>query len=199
MKIVLATQNQGKISEFKELAKGTQINFIKLKDEELGFPKESGTSFRENAFIKAKFIFKSLQIPVLADDSGLEVDFLEGKPGIKSARYSKGATDEDNINKLLYEMRNVPDDKRGAKFKCCLVLLVDQETEPLVTTGWLEGSISRRKQGRKGFGYDPVFFIPQLGLHLAEIKKQEKNKISHRAKAFHKLTLRLGETGYSFL
>ena len=128
MKIVLATQNPGKIGEFKELAKGTQINFIKLEDEELCFPEESGTSFRENAFIKAKFIFKSLQIPVLADDSGLEVDFLEGKPGIHRPLMEDLATGRMSFAQVAQIIiHSVKDSETGETHSAGLVKSIVQE------------------------------------------------------------------------
>lgn len=189
MKLVLSTKNQGKVEEFNWLAKGNNINFIALPPEIKKMPEETGSTFEENAFIKAKFAYDHCGLPSLADDSGLEVDFLDGAPGILSARYSKEATDQSNIIELLRNLEGVEGIERTARFKCCLVLVT--ENEILKTNGCLEGKIGNSLKGTNGFGYDPIFVLPQTGLHLAELKQAKKIEMSHRAVAFKKMIERL--------
>ena len=198
MEIILATQNNGKIIEFNELAEGTELNFIALPDKKR-FPEETGNTFFENAFIKANFAFSLTGLPCLADDSGLEVDFLDGKPGIYSSRYSKGGTDQSNIDKLLIELEGVPFRKRSARFRCCLVLILDNKyhlqtplpSDVTSTQGVVEGKIGVEIRGDRGFGYDPIFIPDGSSLHMAEIDQQKKNLISHRANAFKSLLKKL--------
>ena len=190
MKLVLATQNLGKLKEFSELAKDTSLEFITLP-KSTTFPKEEGDTFKANALFKAERAFAITGLPTLADDSGLEVDFLGGKHGIHSSRYAEEGTDESNITKLLEEMDGVKEQKRTARFKCCLIFIKDESSAPVEAEGCLEGSVSTKRRGRRGFGYDPVFIIKDLGLHLAEIGKKEKNLISHRAKAFRSISRKI--------
>ena len=198
MEIILATQNDGKIKEFNELAEGTELNFMALPDKN-SFPEETGNTFFENAFIKANFAFSLTGLPCLGDDSGLEVDFLDGKPGIYSSRYSKRGTDQSNIDKLLFELKGVPDTKRSARFRCCLVLILankDHLQIPLPsdvtsTQGIVEGKIGVELRGDMGFGYDPIFIPDGSLLHMAEIDQKKKNLISHRANAFKSLLTKL--------
>ena len=182
MKIVIATKNKGKLKEFKELALGTPYQFLHIPESINSLPPETGKTFYENALIKAKFISEELGIPALGDDSGLEVDALNGRPGIFSARYSESGTDLDNCKKLIQELGNEKD--RGARFKCSLVGYF--EGKIISSFGTLEGNISTEFKGENGFGYDPIF-VTESGLHLAELEKKEKNKISHRADAFKTL------------
>ncbi len=175
MQIVLATRNKGKLKEFNELAKGTGLEFIEIPSE-YNFPKETGQTFYENALIKAKFSFAVTGKPSLGDDSGLEVDCLNGNPGVHSSRYSKAGTDESNIKKLLFELRNIKSKDRSGRFKCCLVLILNKKQAPLSFTGKMEGKISEIKKGNKGFGYDPVFIPKGSSLHMAEMEKTEKNR-----------------------
>ena len=186
MKLVLATLNKAKQKEFSDLAKYTNLEFISLP-EDTDFPDEIGNSFKANALIKAEYVFALTGMPTMADDSGLEVDFLGGKPGIKSSRYSREGTDQSNIDKLLKEMKGVKEVKRTARFICSLVFIKDDSSDPVEVEGFLEGSISTKRKGDKGFGYDPVFIVKDLGLHLAEIEQKKKNCISHRAEAFRLL------------
>ena len=198
MEIILATQNDGKIKEFNELAEGTELDFIALPDKN-SFPEETGNTFFENAFIKANFAFSLTGLPCLGDDSGLEVDFLDGKPGIYSSRYSKRGTDQSNIDKLLFELKGVPDRKRSARFRCCLVLILankDHLQIPLPsdvtsTQGIVEGKIGVELRGDMGFGYDPIFIPDGSLLHMAEIDQKKKNLMSHRANAFKSLLTKL--------
>ena len=186
MKIILATQNKGKVKEFNVLAEGTNLEFIPLPEEVGNLPEETGTTFQENALIKAKFAFENCGgTPCLADDSGLEVNFLDGAPGIYSARYSEEGTDDSNTQKLLKNMHGVPKKDRKASFKCSLVLIgkdCDHSVE-----GSFEGEIGTSLRGKNGFGYDPIFVLPESGLHLAELNHIEKIKVSHRSIAFNKL------------
>ena len=194
MKIILATRNKGKLKEFNILAKGTDLEFVPLPDEIGDLPEETGTSFQENAFLKAQFAFEKCGGDTcLADDSGLEVDYLNGAPGIYSARYSKEGTDASNTQKLLAKMIEVPKGERKARFKCCLVL-VGRDSHYSVE-GSFEGEIGTKLKGDKGFGYDPIFVIPESGLHLAEVSEKEKNRISHRSDAFKKLKKALESSG----
>ena len=184
MKIAVATKNQGKLKEFKELASNSDYEFIHLPENIVDLPPETGSSFYENALIKAQFVSKELGIPAIGDDSGLEVDALEGKPGIYSARYSESGTDQDNCLKLLKDMEPYEANLRSARFRCCLVGYF--EGMIIKSYGSLEGDIATEFKGSKGFGYDPIF-ITKNGSHLAELSKKEKNKISHRSEAFKEI------------
>tara|TARA_Y100000590_G_scaffold139674_1_gene159999 strand:- start:18799 stop:19392 length:594 start_codon:yes stop_codon:yes gene_type:complete len=186
VQIILATKNKGKLKEFNELATDTDIEFIEIPSQ-YNFPEETGNTFFENALIKARFSFSVTGKPSLGDDSGLEVDCLNGKPGVHSSRYSKEGTDESNLKKLLFELQDVKSGDRSAKFKCCLVLVLNEEQAPISFSGEMEGKISEFKKGDKGFGYDPIFIPKGSSLHMAEMEKNEKNLISHRANAFRLL------------
>ena len=190
MEIILATQNNGKIKEFNELAKGTELNFIPVPSNPT-FPEETGSTFFENASIKANFIFSLTGRTCLGDDSGLEVDALNGKPGVHSSRFSKEATDKSNIDKLLNKLSGVSCKDRSARFKCCLVLIQENVNNLISTEGVIEGKIAEEKKGDKGFGYDPIFIPEGSLLHMAEMDQKEKNLISHRANAFSSLLKRL--------
>ena len=190
MKIAIATKNNGKLKEFEELARGTSHEFIKIPENIKDLPPETGSTFYENALIKAEFISKQLGIPAIGDDSGLEVDALDGSPGIFSARYSKTGLDNDNCLKLIENLDGLEDDKRSARFRCCLVGYFDGKI--IQSNGTLEGSIAREFKGTNGFGYDPVF-ITKNGKHLAELDKDEKNMISHRSEAFKELLTKVSE------
>lgn len=191
MKIILATQNSGKLKEFNSLALGSGLEFVTTPGNAV-FPKETGSSFFENAFIKANYAFSLTGIPAMGDDSGLEVDALKGKPGVHSSRFSKEGTDTSNVNKLLKEMEGVKEKYRTARFKCCLVLIIDKNDPVFRAEGLLEGKISKETRGNLGFGYDPVFIPKGTSLHLAELEKHQKNLISHRAKAFKLILSQLG-------
>ena len=191
MKIILATQNSGKLKEFNSLALGSGLEFVTTPGNAV-FPKETGSSFFENAFIKANYAFSLTGIPAMGDDSGLEVDALKGKPGVHSSRFSKEGTDTSNVNKLLKEMEGVKEKYRTARFKCCLVLIIDKNDPVLRAEGLLEGKISKETRGNLGFGYDPVFIPKGTSLHLAELEKHQKNLLSHRAKAFKLILSQLG-------
>ena len=181
MKIAIATKNLGKLKEFQELSKGTDYELIPIPEDIKELPPETGETFYENALIKAKFISEVLGIPAIGDDSGLEVDVLNGEPGVYSARYSDSGRDEDNCIKLLESLEGIEAPQRVARFKCCLVGFFDGKI--IKSFGALEGKIARKFKGENGFGYNPIF-ITQDGLHLAELEKDQKNLISHRSAAF---------------
>lgn len=187
MKIIIATKNEGKVREFRNLLEPLGYEPVSLKDEGIEAEiNEDGDTFEENAHIKAKEIYKLTGLPVIADDSGLEVEFLGGAPGIYSARYAgEGATDEERNQKLLDEMQGVDTPLRNARFVCALYCILDDKREYCVT-GTLEGFIGEEPKGEHGFGYDPIFMIDE-DTSLAEVSEEKKNKISHRANAMKKL------------
>ncbi len=192
MKLILATKNQGKVRELRELLQDLGIEVSSLQDVE-GLPEviEDGDSFFENAMKKARTIAEATGLMALADDSGLEVDALGGGPGVRSARFSgPGATDESNNQKLLEMLEGVPPEGRGARFRCVMVLY-HPSGKWLATEGACEGLIGTSPRGTKGFGYDPVFFLPDRGKTMAELDLEEKNRISHRGKALGALREKL--------
>jgi len=179
-KLVLATRNQGKVNEITALLNISNLEILNLNN----FPNippiiENGVSFTENALIKANTVFTAIGLPVLADDSGLEVDYLNGAPGIYSSRFAgENASDEENNQKLLRLLKAVPDEQRGARFRCVMVLKTVEQTQ--ITEGVCEGIILKAPRGDQGFGYDPLFYVPGLKKSFAEIEVELKNKISHR-------------------
>ena len=194
MKIVFASGNEGKVKEIKEMLEGMGIELVSLKNYK-GVPEivEDGKSFLENALKKAKIISGFTGETVLADDSGLQVDVLEGEPGIYSARYAgEKATDDDNINLLLARLKNIPQEKRTAFFCCALVLYRTNGSYDCFESKW-QGLIIDERRGANGFGYDPVFFVPELNKTAAELPPEIKNKVSHRGQAFAKLKNTLSE------
>lgn len=192
--ILIATQNPGKANEFKAIfsQKGYAIKTL-LDYPEIEDVEETGTTFEENARLKAETIAQQLGKLVLADDSGLKVDALNGQPGVYSARYA-GTDKRDSANnaKLLHELTNVPHEKRTAQFHCTLVLAAPNQ-DSLVVSGELEGVIGTIPRGENGFGYDPLFYVPTLGMNLAEMPAEEKNKISHRRQAIEQLMLKFDQ------
>ena len=182
MKIVIATFNEGKLKEFKDLFSNSSFEILSLKDFTTDDIDETGSSYEENAMLKAKKASELSNNPSLGDDSGLEVKLLNNDPGLFSARYSgKNATDETNIKKLLKATKNLENTK--AKFVSTLAFYDPQKNLELFSFGELEGEIIKEKKGDKGFGYDPVFKIKNSCLTLAEISFKERMKISHRAKS----------------
>lgn len=186
--MIVATHNKGKVREIREALKGLGLRIYSLSD----FPnvnviEEDGRSFTENALKKARFYSKLYGKLTIADDSGLEIDILKGLPGIYSARYvGEGASDRDNNQKLLREMEGIPSSKRGAKFKCSIAIVSPNGREAVVE-GVCKGKIGFKEIGKKGFGYDPLFILPQYGKTMAQLSLKEKNRISHRGKALRKL------------
>lgn len=194
MKILIATKNIGKVKEFQSMFEDLGHEILSLTDIE-GSPdvEETGTTFEENAILKAETISHQMNIPVIADDSGLEIDALEGKPGVYSARYAGlQKSDEDNMSKVLAELQDVPDTQRSARFVCALAFAMPNK-KTIVVKGECEGKILREKRGSEGFGYDPIFYVPHLDRSMAELAKEEKNKISHRAVALKELKSLINE------
>lgn len=192
--IIIATNNKGKAKEFKKIFSDYGYNIKTLHDfPEIGEIPETGDSFAENALQKAAAISEELNTIVLADDSGLEVEALNGEPGIYSARYAgEHGNDQKNNEKLLKELENIPKEERKANFHCTLVL-VGPGREPLFVEGNIEGFILDAPKGENGFGYDPLFYIPSLDKSMGELTNDEKNQMSHRAKAIEQLRDHLGE------
>lgn len=186
--IIIATKNAGKAKEFEHIFKPYNVRVKSLLDfEEMDDIVEDGKTFEANALIKARVIANQFNQMVLADDSGLEVDALDGRPGVYSARYAgEGRNDEDNILKVLHELEGVPTDERGARFVCALAIVTPQGDE-VVVRGTCEGRILTECLGTEGFGYDPIFYLPHLSKTMAQLPKSEKNVLSHRADAFVKL------------
>jgi XTP/dITP diphosphohydrolase len=182
--LLIATNNKGKLRELSQLFSDLQIVCITLRDVGLDIEvEETGATYGENALLKATVLHRESRLPTLADDSGLEVDALEGRPGVHTARYAgPNATNQDRWNKLLNELKDVPDAQRAARFKCAIAL-VTQGLPPITVEGVCEGRIAFAPAGDGGFGYDPVFFLPEYNCTMAELDESIKNKISHRARA----------------
>ena len=187
MKIVLATHNHDKEIELQHSLRGLGVEICSLSEyPDIGDIEETGTTLLENSLLKARTVYDRTGLPAIADDTGLEVDALDGAPGVYSARFSGAdATYEDNVNKLLSVMEEVSDDMRSARFRT-VISFVDGNQE-LWTEGHIDGKIIDFPRGNAGFGYDPVFYIPQLEKTFAELSTEEKNKISHRGLALQKL------------
>jgi XTP/dITP diphosphohydrolase len=187
MKIVLATNNRHKIKEIKDILADLEVDILTLKDfHHAPQVEETGKTLEENAVIKAKTICEFTGLPAMADDSGLEVDELDGAPGVISARFAgEHCSFKDNNLKLLSLMQDVPQERRGARF-VCVVALAKNLTQTITIKGEVKGSITFQEMGASGFGYDPVFWLPGLKKTFAQLTLEEKNKISHRAKAFAK-------------
>ncbi len=183
-RIVLATGNPGKVREIQRILGEFGVEVVPQTELGVGDADETGTSFVENALIKARHAAMLTGLPAIADDSGLVVDALDGRPGVYSARYSGAdATDDSNIDKLLQELCGVPGDKRTAAFHCCAVYVSVNDATSLVAEGRWQGRILDERRGARGFGYDPVFFDPECGRTAAELTPEVKNARSHRGKA----------------
>lgn len=188
-KIVLATTNQGKIKDFQELIRELPIEMIPQTQLNVPEIEEIGHSFVENAILKARNAAHHTGLPAIGDDSGLITDALKGAPGLYSARYAKkGATDAENIQKLLDELKKIPNAERTARFyTVCVYLRYPNDPAPIICEGTLEGEILEAPRGNQGFGYLPIFYLPKLGCAAAELSLAARNKIGHRALAFQKL------------
>tara|TARA_R110000765_G_scaffold70253_4_gene136262 strand:+ start:738 stop:1337 length:600 start_codon:yes stop_codon:yes gene_type:complete len=193
--IVLATGNQGKVNELARLLAAQNIEIKPQSEFNVSDVAETGTTFVENAIIKALHAAKSTGLAAIADDSGLEVDALNGAPGVYSARYAgENASDDDNTNKLLNALVDVADDQRSARFHCVLVYMRhENDPTPLICHGVWEGSITREKIGQQGFGYDPVFWQADHKMTSAQLPRDLKNQLSHRGQALEKLIPQLLE------
>ena len=183
MKVILASKNQHKLTELSAIL--SQLGFEIALESEYGLDidvEETGTTFEENSLLKAEAVMKASGLPVLADDSGLMVDALDGAPGVYSARYGHKASDKERTAYLLENMKDVPEERRGAKFVCVITCLFP-DGRKIVARGECPGVIARAPHGENGFGYDPVFYLPELGMTYAELPSEQKNAISHRARA----------------
>ena len=186
LEIVIASSNKGKIEEFSDMLQGLdKLKFIPQSDFDISPVDEAGHTYVENAILKARQASKISGLPAMADDSGLCVEALDGKPGIYSSRYAgEGATDEQRIAKLLDEMKDFSQEDRIAHFHSVIVLLENaDDPAPLICHGVWEGEILTAPQGAAGFGYDPIFYVPSHDCSAAELDLEEKNRISHRAQA----------------
>jgi XTP/dITP diphosphohydrolase len=194
-KIVLATGNQGKVAEMASILTEFGFNVVAQSEFNVSEVAETGTTFIENAIIKARHAAQMTGLPAIADDSGLEVDFLQGAPGIYSARYAgEGANDQQNLEKLLQALDGVAPEHRTARFHCVLVLMKhENDPTPLVCHGQWEGRILDHASGSNGFGYDPIFFVPEENCASAELEPLRKKQLSHRGKALHKLFQAMNE------
>ncbi len=206
--IIIATQNKNKVKEFEKILAINNIEANVVSAGEIGInnmPDETGSTFIENAYIKAEAVFKMIPFVshhinapyvVIADDSGLTVKALNNRPGIYSARYAStdgnDASDRDNVNKLLNEMKDVPEDKRKASFVCTIAAITSDNIK-IDATGTLDGVIAFSPKGTNGFGYDPVMYVPEEGSTVAEMTSEKKNQISHRSKAIKKVAERIKE------
>ena len=188
-RVVLASGNAGKVREFNQLLAGAHIEVVPQSSFGVPEAEETGLTFVENAILKARNAARHTGLPAVADDSGIEVDALNGAPGIYSARYAgPGASDEENLYKLLAALEGLPDERRGARFQCVIAYLRHAEDPtPLICQGTWEGRILAAPRGANGFGYDPVFYVPDEGVSSAELAPETKNRLSHRGQALRRL------------
>ncbi len=193
-KIVLASNNPGKLREIQAVLDRQRYPLIAQSELQIGEIAETGTTFVENALIKARHAAQQSGHCALADDSGLEVDALQGAPGVYSARYAgEQACDRSNNEKLLTALKSVPDSERTARFQCVIVYIRHaQDPTPILCQGTWEGRILHEVTGDNGFGYDPLFYVPTHDCSSAQLDPAEKNRISHRAQALQKLMRALG-------
>ncbi len=189
MDIILASKNQDKIIEIKKILNKSKITLKTCHDLAIPDVEETGSTFVENAILKARSASIKTGLAAIADDSGIEVDFLNSRPGVKSARYSgENATNESNNTKLLRELNGVPYNKRKACYRCVIVFMrYPNDPFPIISSGSWKGYIAESMRGTNGFGYDPLFFLPEFNKTSAELSTIKKNSISHRAKALKDL------------
>jgi len=197
-KVVLATGNAGKAKEFKELL-GDSIEIVLQTELGLEAAEETGSTFLENALLKARYASEQSGLPAIADDSGLEVDALNGEPGVYSARYAgEDASDADNNAKLLAALEGLPQSERGGQFRAVVVFVRSAEDPaPLIAEGAWRGAIADSPRGDAGFGYDPLFFDADAGCTSAELSRDDKNARSHRGKAVRELCAQMQRAGVS--
>ncbi|GKW46780.1 XTP/dITP diphosphatase [Planococcus sp. NCCP-2050] len=186
--VIIATQNKGKAKDFEALFGPLGYEVLTLRDVAKDMDvEETGVTFEENAILKAEAVAEALQTTVIADDSGLEIDALNGEPGVYSARYAGEAkSDEANIEKVLTKLEGVPEEQRTARFRCVLAI-ASPDKETVTYSGSCEGMILSERRGGHGFGYDPIFFVPSEGKAMAELLPEEKAAISHRGNALREL------------
>ena len=191
--LVLASANQGKIKELQDMLGGLGINIIPQQKLGIEDAEETGLTFVENAILKARHAAEISGLPAIADDSGLEVDFLKGAPGIYSARFSgEGATDRSNLDKLMLDMLDAPIGQRSARYQTVIAVMTHgSDPTPILCQGTWEGEIALEEKGTEGFGYDPIFKPNDANCHAAELDKSVKNNISHRGKAIAQLLQKL--------
>ncbi len=199
MKVVLASKNKHKLEEISKITR--QFDMELVLQSELGVDldvEENGSTFEENSFIKAEAVMKATGLPALADDSGIAVDALNGEPGIYSARYGfdESLDDWGRLELLLKNMEHVPDDQRQAKF-VCVITMVTPQGQTIQARGEIHGMLTREPAGENGFGYDPIFYYPPMGMTTAQMPSEEKNKVSHRANALKVFYEKLKEAGYA--
>jgi XTP/dITP diphosphohydrolase len=189
VKAVLASGNAGKVREFAALLAARDIQVVPQSDFGIVTPDETGTTFLDNALLKARHAASAAGLPALADDSGLEVDALDGRPGVHSARYAgEQASDAENLSLLLHELAGVPDERRTARYRCVLVWVREAaDPAPLIASGVWEGRVLTAPRGAGGFGYDPLFQPQGLALSAAQLPAAQKNQLSHRAQALRAL------------
>ena len=199
MKVVLASKNKHKLVEINEITK--KFGFELILQSELGVDidvEETGTTFEENSFIKAEAVMKATGLPALADDSGIAVDALNGEPGVYSARYGFDDTLDDwgRLELLLKNTEHVPDGERQAQF-VCVITMVTPEGQTIQARGEIHGELTREARGENGFGYDPIFYYPPMGMTTAEMPSEAKNEVSHRGNALNVFYEKLKEAGYA--
>ena len=199
MKVVLASKNPHKLVEISKITE--KFGFDLVLQSELGIDidvEETGTTFEENSYLKAEAVMKATGLPALADDSGIAVDALNGEPGVYSARYGfdESLDDWGRLELLLKNTEQVPDDKRQAQF-VCVITMVTPDGETIQARGELHGMLARAPKGENGFGYDPIFYYPPMGMTTAQLAPEVKNQISHRANALNIFYDKLKEAGYA--
>lgn len=194
---VVATGNAHKVQEIRAILREYPVELLSLRDFEVDEePEEDGATYEANALIKARYYAKATGRPCLADDSGLEVDALDGAPGVISARFAGAETPHsEKIKVVLGHLQGVPDEQRGARFRC-VAALVEPGGREVTCEGVCEGRIAHRPSGEHGFGYDPIFLLPERGCTTADLVEEEKNRISHRARAFLGLMKALGISSF---
>ena len=188
-RIVLASNNAGKVREINQILVSQAIQVVPQREFDIPDADETGLTFVENAIIKARQAARLSGLPAIADDSGIEVDALKGAPGIYSARYAgPGCSDQDNNRKLLEQLEGVPEAERSARFQCLMVFMrLAEDPTPIICQGTWEGVILTEPRGDNGFGYDPLFWVPDHDCSSAELSAEEKNRLSHRGQALRKM------------
>ncbi len=192
----MASSNAGKLREIVRILGNLEATIVPQSDFGVCDVEETGTTFVENALLKARHAMAETGLPAIADDSGIVVDALGGRPGVHSARYAgPAATDQENNARLLAELEGVPDARRGAAFYCVACYVTPESDEPMIGEGEWRGRILHREQGDGGFGYDPLFYVPELDCSSAELSVEEKNRRSHRGKALEELARKILDAG----